>query len=507
MNKKNIFLNGGKLIAAALLLGSSLTANAQDTYVPKHEFGVNLFGGISSLTTSVKDADTKMGLGGGFGFSYIYHFNDQWGLLTGIQGAYYQNKITADEWWTNSLSQNGYGDVRANSFVFCDFEEKQSAMHLQIPIMVQNLIPMGKNHFYWAAGVKLGIKLTDKYKQTGEIAEAGGQFTAYEWKGPNAPQRGTRSSMIVGDDRLFDRVNQTPDHVLGEGFNGIVDIDPTDKLKTDEKLDMKAFNLMLSAEAGFRWALSDKMGLYTGLYLDYGVLNCRPDLAIDKYGSVENGNGTLESVPFLPNLTFGDREWQAQPMSIVQAQQSDRFTAVPSDVNADLLDPAIERRNADLAKRLGTFGFGLNLRLTFGTAPAVAEPPVIIKPIAPDPPVVLPPDITAKMRELSNTLFAFDKFDLNDKAKGYLDEIADWLNENPNLNVEIAGHTDSKGTDEYNQKLSENRAKSVYEYFISKGVKANRLSYKGYGESMPIATNDTDEGRQLNRRVELKIVK
>jgi outer membrane protein OmpA-like peptidoglycan-associated protein len=88
-----------------------------------------------------------------------------------------------------------------------------------------------------------------------------------------------------------------------------------------------------------------------------------------------------------------------------------------------------------------------------------------------------------------------------------LDKVTAWLKDNPNINVEIDGHTDSYGSDAYNQKLSENRAKSVYDYFANHGVDAQRLSYKGYGESQPIADNATAAGRKQNRRVELKIVK
>jgi hypothetical protein len=76
----------------------------------------------------------------------------------------------------------------------------------------------------------------------------------------------------------------------------------------------------------------------------------------------------------------------------------------------------------------------------------------------------------------------------------------------PNLKIEISSHTDSKGANDYNFKLSDNRAKSVVDYLISKGISADRLVSKGYGEEKPIATNDTDEGRQLNRRTEFKIL-
>ena len=76
----------------------------------------------------------------------------------------------------------------------------------------------------------------------------------------------------------------------------------------------------------------------------------------------------------------------------------------------------------------------------------------------------------------------------------------------PNLKIEISSHTDSKGANDYNFKLSDNRAKSVVDYLISKGISSARLVYKGYGEEKPISTNDTDEGRQLNRRTEFKIL-
>ena len=74
------------------------------------------------------------------------------------------------------------------------------------------------------------------------------------------------------------------------------------------------------------------------------------------------------------------------------------------------------------------------------------------------------------------------------------------------MHIEIRGHTDGKGADSYNQRLSENRAKSVTDYLISKGISEKRLQYKGYGKSMPIDSNDTEEGRANNRRVDFRII-
>ena len=106
---------------------------------------------------------------------------------------------------------------------------------------------------------------------------------------------------------------------------------------------------------------------------------------------------------------------------------------------------------------------------------------------------------------LNNVFFDFDKWDLRGESFLELDRVVTLLNENPAIEIEISSHTDSKGSDEYNFKLSDNRARSVMEYIVSKGIAANRITSQGFGETKPIATNDTDEGRQLNRRVELYI--
>ena len=88
-----------------------------------------------------------------------------------------------------------------------------------------------------------------------------------------------------------------------------------------------------------------------------------------------------------------------------------------------------------------------------------------------------------------------------------LDRVVNLLAENPAIEIEMSAHTDSRGSDDYNYKLSDNRARSVMEYILLKGIATSRITSQGYGETKPVATNDTDDGRQLNRRVEFKIVK
>lgn len=101
--------------------------------------------------------------------------------------------------------------------------------------------------------------------------------------------------------------------------------------------------------------------------------------------------------------------------------------------------------------------------------------------------------------------FDFDKSSLTVNAKSILDGVAEALTKRPDIKVEIGGHTDAKGSDEYNAALSERRAKSVRQYLIQRGIGSDRMTTRGYGESLPVADNTTDQGRELNRRVELKV--
>ncbi len=108
---------------------------------------------------------------------------------------------------------------------------------------------------------------------------------------------------------------------------------------------------------------------------------------------------------------------------------------------------------------------------------------------------------------LNNTFFDVDKFDLKTKSKSELATMIKFLNENPQIKkMEISGHTDNTGQPMHNRQLSEKRARAVYTYLVDNGIKSSRLISKGYGPDRPIAPNDSEETRQLNRRIEFKIL-
>ncbi len=107
---------------------------------------------------------------------------------------------------------------------------------------------------------------------------------------------------------------------------------------------------------------------------------------------------------------------------------------------------------------------------------------------------------------LNNLFFDTDKSELKDISISELNRLVDFLKANPSIVIEIGGHTDNVGATAYNQALSEQRAKSVLTYLVSKGIDVKRLTSKGFGLTKPVATNDTDEGKAINRRVEMKIL-
>ncbi len=120
---------------------------------------------------------------------------------------------------------------------------------------------------------------------------------------------------------------------------------------------------------------------------------------------------------------------------------------------------------------------------------------IMLKPIKPDQVIVM-----------KNIFFDTDRYELKKESLAELNTLMQFLTNNPGVRIEIRGHTDQVGTEEYNARLSMLRARSVYDFLIQGGMEASRLQYNGYGYSIPVASNDTEEGRRLNRRTEFRII-
>lgn len=150
--------------------------------------------------------------------------------------------------------------------------------------------------------------------------------------------------------------------------------------------------------------------------------------------------------------------------------------------------------------------FGLNVSKegylfyshNFTTDPNLVNKPFFIE-------VPLHKTETGSMVVLNNIFFESNQFNLLPESKTELQQLITFLKENPSVTIEIGGHTDNIGDDKSNQNLSENRAKTVYEYLVKNKIPIQKLSFKGYGESQPINDNLSEENRKNNRRTEFKI--
>lgn len=131
--------------------------------------------------------------------------------------------------------------------------------------------------------------------------------------------------------------------------------------------------------------------------------------------------------------------------------------------------------------------------------------PLPVYPAATKAPEPAPQTEVITLSDAGDVLFDFDKSDLTPAATAQLDTLMDKLRNADVVSIKVIGHTDSKGSDAYNQALSERRASSVASYLLSQGLAPNKLTSEGRGESEPVADNATDEGRTQNRRVELHI--
>jgi OOP family OmpA-OmpF porin len=162
--------------------------------------------------------------------------------------------------------------------------------------------------------------------------------------------------------------------------------------------------------------------------------------------------------------------------------------------------PADDNDRAAAAAIGAVPGAALGALLCGAAEPPPPPPPPRAAPAPPPPPPPAPAPARIVLRGVN---FDFDKADIRPDAQVILDSAAEILRESPSTRVEVAGHTDSTGPDDYNQGLSERRARSVVNYLVDKGVEADRLTPVGHGEAQPVADNGTRDGRAQNRRVEL----
>lgn len=223
-----------------------------------------------------------------------------------------------------------------------------------------------------------------------------------------------------------------------------------------------------------------KRDIYLVTFLDDSVIKVQPQLALLS-GTVTDEEGK----PLGANIEVIDN---------IQAQSVANFES-NSETGKYLVSLPSGRNYGIVVRKEGRLFHSENVDIPSSKGYVEITKPVVLR----------KPEVGKKII-LNNIFYDFDKANLRMESISECQRVLEVLSEMPSLKIEVSSHTDSRGNDDYNQKLSQARAQSVVDYLISKGIAANRVIAKGYGESQPVGGNDTDEGRQLNRRTEFKIL-
>lgn len=264
----------------------------------------------------------------------------------------------------------------------------------------------------------------------------------------------------------------------------------------NEKPEVKNIGYPINTE-------NDEMGFIVSIDGKYGYFSSN-NIKNESIGGMDfyyfplyNEAKPEEVILIKGNLKSDDTTKPIKATVQIKSMESKHITFIPVDEDGDYVASLLKNEDYLLTIK----GEDIVYQSTYVAAKDSITAPVIklemeVQPIE-----------VGKHYRLHNIYFAFNSADILANSQKVLDEFIVFLNDHPTLQIGIEGHTDNVGSDEFNLILSENRAKAVYNYLVNNGIDANRLQYKGFGESSPIATNETEEGRAMNRRTEFVILK
>ncbi|WP_167608785.1 OmpA family protein [Maribellus sediminis] len=269
-------------------------------------------------------------------------------------------------------------------------------------------------------------------------------------------------------------------------------------------------------------AMIDEDGNITDLKnMGYPINTYRDDmgLTISSIGDVAYFSSAREADRGLDIFSFNlDRGLQPQPVTYVKATVTNRKTHAPiaADIELVNLNSKFEKSRIQRADEKGEVMLALPLRrnyafnvsedgfLFYSQSMQLANANDLTDPIILN--IELEPIELGAQMELYNIYYETDSFRILPQSEPELQKLVEFLGKNPELRVEIQGHTDSSGNPESNLELSKRRAKSVVDYLVEHAIQAGRLKSEGYGDTRPIASNETADGRKQNRRTTIKII-
>jgi outer membrane protein OmpA-like peptidoglycan-associated protein len=260
------------------------------------------------------------------------------------------------------------------------------------------------------------------------------------------------------------------------------------------------------------WSVPENLGYPINTIYDEGTLFIAADAKTAYYASDRSDSkGGLDIYSFIlpenirPNKTlwvkgqvFDKKTTKGLPSAVelIDLNTKQMISKVQTDEKGNyLITLPVGKDYAFNVNRKGYLFYSDNFSLINHSPDSTYEKNIPLQPIEANASVVL-----------KNVFFDINKFDLKPESEAELDIVVQLMNDNPTVKIQIGGHTDNIGKPADNLTLSNNRAKSVVTYLISKGIPTARLSAKGFGETQPVADNKTEEGKALNRRTEMKVM-
>ena len=465
------------IIAVAALTYSAATAQ----YFNRNEFSINVGGGASSFQTQTTEGKDLWNWTGTAGLGYHFFFNPNWGIGTGANFAIYNGGICINNYSQLQATTNALHTSNAFDFLVTstNYKNVQQAMMVTIPLMVQYQTE-GKAAFYAALGAKVGIPILAKSKTEGNFTTKG------YYPNPNVTYEDLPEYGFVNNMRFPE--NET-------------------------NIKLRTF-FMASAELGVKWRLSYTTSLYTGIYADYGLNDMmvkepapansnlvvyQPETPAEFAYNTATNSFAKQIAPLACGITLRLSYSLEGKAAAAAAKKKEEAEAKKQADEVAAQQAAVERARQEELNRLQREAQRLaaeNARLEKEKQAAIAAQQAAEKRAA-----------TKESIQQPVELYAISQTELTATQKQNLDEKVALLQEYPDMEMFIYGHTCDIGSYAINQKIGLQRAENAKTYIISQGIDAARIvgtATKGYSE--PLVPNINEENRRQNRRIEIIVV-
>ena len=455
---------------------------------PKHE--ISLWGayGLSTLNYNwdLSYGQKKCGLGYLGGIGYNYYFNYHWGFGLGAEYSVLSAEAKfpkfMDKYVIQIPNDSHLKNLEINAM---NYKQTYDLVYVNVPITLQYQTDFWKqNKFYVAGGVKVGIPLDGKYSAEGDFSAVAYEQDKY---GEN-----------TGDPITIDRFGMTDKPGEGRTRSGAI---------SDAAFDLDDINVMLTIEPGFKWRLSNKVSLYTGVFLDYGLTEIRKNAdseakTFDYANRQYTINNVLESNYARDNVK-DERVAFADKVSTIsaglklklgiafgaprnKATKVVEVVEVPKPLTFDEIDEIVSRNTDKIIQNQDKGVKDIKDMLADMFKKEKAE-------------------IKEGIRLETVREFELDKVAIRSVMNYVLQNNLTVLKNNPGINIMLVGHTDEIGGNDYNYNLGMRRATTIKDWLVSQGIDGSRLKISSKGNTQHEVPNKDEATRKYNRRVEFLI--